>query len=212
MRGATASRETGSSSSKSTPRVARRDAVKQQALAVGMRSGETNTIIWSRDARPSHSINASSTETDPVPFRLAAAGKAMGRQRRSGERRVHSPVDSLTSLKFFVDPGSALRKGRRPHRQEKAFQVFLVHQSSLCSHSLSQPSRISAVPGTTAAHPRPRCMHLSGGDGSVTMADAGRRPPHLYFRLRRLVRRRRRPCTDRGTNSMERCPLAWSLR
>jgi len=30
------------------------------------------------------------------------------------------------------------------------------------------------VSAATAAHPRPRCMHLSGGDGFVTMADSAR--------------------------------------
>ena len=36
-------------------------------------------------------------------------------------------------------------------------------------------------PAATQAHPRPRCMHLSGGDGFVTMADAGADPLPTYI-------------------------------
>ena len=58
-------------------------------------------------------------------------------------------------------------------------------------------------PAATAAHPRPRCMHLSGGDGFVTMADAGPDAlPTYIFGFSSLCRKNgTNACTGGGSNT-----------
>lgn len=57
-------------------------------------------------------------------------------------------------------------------------------------------------PAANAAHPRPRCMHLSGGDGFVTMADAAPDAvPTYIFGFSSLCRKANgSACTGGGSN------------
>lgn len=57
-------------------------------------------------------------------------------------------------------------------------------------------------PAANAAHPRPRCMHLSGGDGFVTMADAAPDAvPTYIFGFSSLCRKGNgSTCTGGGSN------------
>jgi len=58
--------------------------------------------------------------------------------------------------------------------RKKLSQICLnVTLACLCALPLAAQSYRVQCPASTPAHPRPRCMHLSGGDGFVTMADAG---------------------------------------
>jgi hypothetical protein len=59
-----------------------------------------------------------------------------------------------------------------------SLQLLLVLAAAL--PAMSQSCRVQC-PAATAAHPRPLCMHLSGGDGFVTMADAGTDPLPTYI-------------------------------
>ncbi len=58
-------------------------------------------------------------------------------------------------------------------------------------------------PAATVAHPRPRCMHLSGGDGFVTMADAGPDAlPTYIFGFSSLCRKNgTNACTGSGSST-----------
>jgi FtsP/CotA-like multicopper oxidase with cupredoxin domain len=58
-------------------------------------------------------------------------------------------------------------------------------------------------PAATTAHPRPRCMHLSGGDGFVTMADvAPDALPTYIFGFSSLCRKGNgSACTGGGSNN-----------
>ncbi len=81
-----------------------------------------------------------------------------------------------------------------------SLQLLLVLAAAL--PAVSQSYRVQC-PAATAAHPRPRCMHLSGGDGFVTMADAGADPlPTYIFGFSSLCRKANgSACTGGGSNT-----------
>jgi hypothetical protein len=81
-----------------------------------------------------------------------------------------------------------------------SLQLLLVLAAAL--PAMSQSYRVQC-PAATAAHPRPRCMHLSGGDGFVTMADAGADPlPTYIFGFSSLCRKANgSACTGGGSNA-----------
>ncbi len=87
----------------------------------------------------------------------------------------------------------------------KRLSSICLNALLICLYALplaAQSYRVQC-PAATAAHPRPRCMHLSGGDGFVTMADAGPDAlPTYIFGFSSLCRKANgSPCTGGGTNS-----------
>jgi FtsP/CotA-like multicopper oxidase with cupredoxin domain len=70
---------------------------------------------------------------------------------------------------------------------KRIFQFWLA--TALCVFAVPAMAQSYNVqcPAATPQHPRPRCMHLSGGDGFVTMADSS--SPTYMFGFSSLCRR-----------------------
>jgi FtsP/CotA-like multicopper oxidase with cupredoxin domain len=87
----------------------------------------------------------------------------------------------------------------RKKLSQVCFSVFVV---GLFTLPLAAQSYRVQCPAPSATHPRPRCMHLSGGDGFVRMADtASDDLPTYIFGFSSLCRKANgSPCTGGGTN------------
>lgn len=90
--------------------------------------------------------------------------------------------------------------------KKQLYQIWMVPVLVLLATvSMEAQSYRVQCPAPTTAHPRPRCMHLSGGDGFVTMADApvadettGRQQPTYIFGFSSLCRNNGNFCTARN--------------
>ncbi len=99
----------------------------------------------------------------------------------------------------------------RKKLSQVCFSAFLVRLFAL---PLAAQSYRVQCPAATLAHPRPRCMHLSGGDGFVTMADSapGDLPTYIFGFSSRATGRRRIACWRTRQRFSPREPWPQTIR